>query len=126
MDDKKLIRTLKTISIKNGLSLNNGTAIYINRKLYCPKHKNSPNTWRDEFIVLIENNVRVGGVYIMGDVDLHFVIFKKYRNKGYLSKFMKSGVLQKMFPKLLESSICNFEEEKKIKHLLQLANIKIK
>jgi len=120
MTDENLEIILKTISL-NGKYINNKTAMYIETNKYSIKNK-----YIDQFIVLLDCNIRVGGLYIMGDFDLHFIIFDNFRGKKYLSNFLRSGFINKIRPTLKKASICNKDDSKKIKHLLKLANLKIK
>jgi len=113
MTDETLEKILKTTPL-NGTYLNNKTAMYLEVKIKCI----------EQIIVLLDGDIRVGGMFIMGDCDLHFMIFEEFRNKGYLSNFMRSKALNKIRPKLKSASICNNEEKQKIRYLLKLSGLK--
>ncbi len=113
MTDTDLEILLKTTPL-NGTYINNKTAMYIEVRV-----RNI-----EQIIILLDNDVRVGGMFIMGDCDLHFMVFEEFRNKGYLSRFMKSKYLNKIRPGLKSASVCNNENRKKIRYLLKLSGLR--
>jgi hypothetical protein len=121
MTDEKLINMLKTIDIEKGVVLVEDKAVYVVK--YCEE-----NGWDDEFIVLLDNGARVGGIYIMGNFDLHFYIFETHRNKHYLSDFMRTRILKQIKPNLTSIS-CGHNRDskrfKKVKHLAKLGGYEI-
>jgi len=103
---------------------------------YCGSHEISTDGRRfqygyTDFIVLMEKGVRVGAVYPMGNVDLHVMILKKHQNKGYMSRFMRSGIVHQLNPRLKSvTTNCwkEFEPKKykKLEHLVSLAGLVLK
>lgn len=51
-------------------------------------------------LIILTNNSqeKVGGVLKIDDFDLQLLIFKEYRNQGYMSRFFKTNTLQKVWP----------------------------
>ena len=80
----------------------------------------------DEFIILLDNGVRVGGIYIMGDFDVHIYTLEEHRNKGYMSKFFKSRILNEIRPKLTsiscEDDFCYGTTYPKVQHLAEIGD----
>lgn len=128
---EKSFRTIITRSdIKKGEVIIPGRAIYLKKdsmvKCYGSKNNRSLSK-ENEYIILLDNGNRVGGIYIMGDHDLHIQMFQKYQGKGILSEFMSSGWFKTNKPDLQTISCIHdesSEEFKKIKHLGKLAGLK--
>lgn len=83
----------------------------------------------EEFIILLDNGKRVGGIYIMGDWDLHIIVFNKYKGQHHMSNFMRSGWIKKLFPDLNSITCIHYndtDEFKVVKHLADLADLEIR
>lgn len=84
--------------------------------------------WGD-FLVLLKDNIKVGGIYRMGDWDMHVVLKEEYRGQHILSNFLKKGIIKKIWPKIKAVDICDVvsqEEFDKKKYLVGLCNMKIR
>lgn len=81
-----------------------------------------------EFIVFIdEDGVRLGGIYLMGSVDIHATIFKPYRDKGILSEFLRTGIIHELQPDLDEISIfaSTADEYYRREHLANILGVEV-
>jgi hypothetical protein len=65
------------------------------------EHPNEP----DKFALLFYDGERVGIIYFMGSYDIHWLIFPEHRKKGYMSHFVKSGVIKDVEPRLKATTI---------------------
>lgn len=122
MTDETLIETLQNIDITEAKTLIPQKAVYVTRP--------TDDGYFDEFVVLLDNNVRVGGIYIMGDTDIHAVVFEEFRSRHFLSNFMRSGHLMRIRPGLKSTSTGydpNLDDEYKVvQHLASLAGLQLK
>lgn len=84
---------------------------------------------REEIIVLVESGIKVGGIYRMESVDIHVVIKEKYRGQHILSNFLKTDIIEKIWPENTSVELCGVytqvEYDKK-KYLAQLCHMSIK
>ena len=83
----------------------------------------------EEIIVLVESEIKVGGIYRMGSVDIHVVMEEKYRGQHILSNFLKTGTIGKIWPENTSVELCGVytqEEYDKKKYLAQLCHMSIK
>jgi hypothetical protein len=93
--------------------------------LYRPddKYPNEP----DKFALLFNGSERVGIVYFMGSYDIHWMVFPEHRGKGYMSHFVRSGVIKDVEPELkatmVEEKYC--ENYKASVHLAKAAGLKV-
>ena len=84
----------------------------------------------DKYVLLFNNPiavVRVGIIYFMGNYDIHMVTFPEHRDEGYMSRFVKSGLIGKIEPALKGSRIVATEENEKAaaEHLMALAGLRV-
>jgi hypothetical protein len=81
----------------------------------------------DKFALLFYDSERVDIVYFMGSYDIHWLIFPEHRGKGYMSHFVKSGVIKDVEPELkaitIDESCC--ENYRASVHLAKAAGLKI-
>jgi|GEM_PF-3715764 len=79
----------------------------------------------DKFALLFHDNVRVGIVYFMGSSDIHVLTFPEHRGKGYMSHFMRSGVIGLVEPELRMTTVEQYYSEnfEASKHLAELAGL---
>lgn len=83
----------------------------------------------EEIIVLVEDGKKVGGIYRMGTCDLHCVLYEKYRSHHIMSRFFKTGIIQKLWPENKSVKLCNVytrEEYEKKKYLANLLGMTVK
>lgn len=127
MENKSLLRVFSNSKLDKAEILIPGKAVYLRKKTSL---KISNSTKYDhsyyEYIFLLHNENRVGGILYQGNGDLHFYIFQKYRNCGFLSEFMRSGWIKKRWPQLKSITCVNYEEKDKIKHLAELADLYVR
>ena len=81
-----------------------------------------------EIIILTDYDTKVGGILRYGTVDVQFIIFDEFRNKHYLSNFLKTGIMQKIWLNN-EITICvdtieNYNDYKKKIYLVELTGYK--
>lgn len=131
MLEKSLITVLSKSDISKGEILIPGKAIYLEKKTRLQISGNSPKTDTAiyKYIFILNKGQRVGGILFCGTSDLHIIIFKKYRNKGFMSEVMKSGWIKKLCPELKSITTQHFpnsDEYKKIEHLAMLAELQIR
>lgn len=58
-----------------------------------------------EFFVLTDGHGNKVGAVIPSSVDVYLYVIDFYRGNGYMSKFLKSGILQEMYPDCVNASI---------------------
>ena len=83
----------------------------------------------EEIIVLVENGKKVGGIYRMGTYDVHCVLKEKYRDQHIISNFLKTGIIQKIWPENKSVELCDVytrEEYEKKKHLADLLGMVVR
>ena len=145
MTDEDLAIQLKKVNISRATILIPNKAVYVknarfmsNNHMFIRKANDvqvhfdmttNPLYVRNPYVILLENGQRVGGIFIMGDVDLHVHIFEEFRGSHYLSDFMKSGWLKQLRP-TLTSITCVHDistpEYETVKHLADLAHLAIR
>ena len=84
---------------------------------------------QSELIVLVEDGVKVGAIYRMGDVDIHIVIDKKYQGRHIMSDFLRTGIINQLWPKIRSVKLCGVytrRDYEKKKHLVQLCHLTIR
>lgn len=94
-----------------------------------PKGKIKIQKERNELIVLVEEGIKVGAVYRMENADIHVVIDEEYRGKHIMSDFLKTGIVNRLWPKIKSVELCGvytWREYEKKKHLAQLCHMTIK
>lgn len=93
--------------------------------LVCRPSANDENV-PDKYALLFHENVRVGIVYFMGSYDIHWLIFPEHRSKGYMSHFVRSGVIKLVEPELRMSLVDPFHTEgfEESRHLVELAGLR--
>lgn len=83
----------------------------------------------EEIIVLVKDGKKVGGIYRMGAYDIHCVLHEKYRNQHIMSDFLKSGIIQEIWPENKSVELCGVytrEEYEKKKYLASLLGMTVK
>ena len=128
MRNEDILRLINRCNIENGLVLIEGHAYLFNlkRRQHCG---NRYEYVTDEIIVLFKNGEKVGGIYRMGSYDLHWVIKKKYQGQHILSDFLRTEILNKVWPENKSVEICDVytrADYDKKKHLALLAGMAIK
>lgn len=128
MTNNELLRKINKCNILECTEL-------VPNKAYLYKKKCKPqiveNMWCEEeqMIILVENGVKVGGIYRMGFNDLHWIIKKEFQNQGILSSFLKLGLINKIWPENKSVTLCGItstEDYKKKEYLANLSGMIIK
>lgn len=127
MTVEELIKDIRSIDISKGEVLIPGKAVYVKRKAW------NPNTCKrdyiHEYVVLLNEGKKVGGILLMDDMDLFLVVFKRSRGKHYMSSFLKSGWIQKLSPTLKRLTTRYFPhdpEYEAVKHFAEILNVGFK
>lgn len=105
----------------SGIDISKAKTLIPNKAVYVANY--------NEYVILLDNEQRIGGIYIMGDFDLHILIFERFRGQHYASDFMKSGWIKKLRPNLKSISSVHSQstlEYKIVKHLADLAKLELR
>ena len=116
MTNQSLVSILRQINLDECDEIIKGEVYYIKKNVRlkcfnCEKNK-------------ITSRKIVGGIFIMRGYDLHWYIFKEYRNHHYLSNALRKGVLDIICPDTKEIT-CHDDEELRCKYLAEIAGVKI-
>ena len=82
-----------------------------------------------EFLVIAQNSEKQGIILRCGYGDLHWYILKKSREKGVLSKALRTGIIRKVWPENVKITCCyNFCDNREqkynmTKHLADIAGL---
>lgn len=127
MTDAGVLDIVRRCDINKGTELLSNEAYLFNRNFrFCVQ--NTVKYFPVEIIVLVKDNVKVGGIYRMGENNIHWVIAPQYRGQHILSDFLKKNIINKVWTenKCLTlydvETIADFEKKK---HLAELANMSI-
>lgn len=128
MEDASLVRALSQSNLSKGRVLIPGKAVYVKKRTRITISSRTKKTMSSEYeyIILLHEGKRVGGILICGSVDLHIMIFKNYRGKGFMSSFLKSGWIRKLNPKLKELTTKHSPqstEYKIVKHFAKILKV---
>jgi len=129
MENSSLIRVLTRSNLKNAEVLIPSKAVYLEKftRLRIEDTQKFDRS-KYKYIFLLDNNKRVGIILKCGD-DIHCYTIKKYRNKGYMSDFMRSGWIKKIWPDLVSVTCLHSHdspEYDKVKHLASLAGLYVR
>ena len=89
-------------------------------------------TDRYEFLVIADNGEKQGIILRCGEVDLHWYVYRKWRNKGVLSDALRTGIIRQVWPDNREITCCyNYDDNPKEKfnmtrHLADIAGLTLK
>ena len=92
---------------------------------------NPPNEDKDstsEMIILVKDNVRVGGINLAFGPDIHIYMKDQYRGQHIMSLFLKTGLINKKWPQVTSTKLCEVytqEEYDKKRYLASLCNLSI-
>ena len=126
MTEKTLSIILKRIDLKKCEIIVPGRVAYIKKRTYI---KGDKSNRVDEFFVILDGNIVVGGIHIMGNYDLFWIIFEEHRGKHFLSDALKQGIVAKKCPELKEINCyhnTDKNEYEKTCYLASLANVKVR
>ena len=91
-----------------------------------------PNEDKDsisEMIILVKDNVRVGGINLAFGPDIHIYMKDQYRGQHIMSSFLKTGIIKQLWPQVTSTELCDVhtqEEYDKKRHLAAICNLSIK
>ena len=130
MTNEDVLSMVRRCKLNKGKELIPNNAYLFNKKFWHRIHgKILPYREYEEIIVLVKNGIKVGGIYRMGSIDIHAVMKKKYEGQGILSGFLKTGILNEIWPENKSVELCGVytraEYEKK-KYLAKLCHMEIK
>lgn len=135
MKNSQLCSVLAKIKLNECDEIYPNHIYYINKKvtLSTPNWDNRRSYFRNEyeFLVIARNGIKQGIILRCGTVDLHWYVFKQYREEHVLSEALKTGVINQIWPEN-KYITCHYEygedREKKYqmtKHLADLANLEL-
>ena len=128
MKNEDILKLINKCNIESSVTLIDGNAYLFNLK----RRQHCGNRYEcviDEIIVLFKNGEKVGGIYRMGAYDLHWVIKQKYQGQHILSDFLRTKILNKVWPENKSVEICGVytrADYNKKKHLALLAGMSIR
>jgi len=130
MTNKDVLSLVRRCKLNKGKELLPNSAYLFNKKFWHKDHgKLLPYREHEEIIVLAKKGIKVGGIYRMGSYDIHAVMKKKYEGQGILSSFLKTGIINEIWPENKSVKLCGVytrtEYEKK-KYLAKLCHMEIK
>ena len=124
MKNDDVLELIRQCDLKEGEVLIPGKAYLFNKRF----SHNQPGE-KEEIIVLTKNEIKVGGIYRMGSYDIHVVMEKRYEGQHIMSNFLKTGVLNEIWPENKSVELCDVytraEYERK-KYLAGLCHMSIK
>lgn len=128
MRNEDILKLINRCNIENGVALINNNAYLFNieKRQRCGSHYEYVI---EEIIVLLKDGKKVGGIYRMGSYDLHWVIKEKYQGQHILSDFLRTKILNKVWPENKSVEICGVytrADYNKKKHLALLAGMSIR
>lgn len=128
MTNEDVLSLVRRCQLKTGQEL-------IPKQAYLFKHKFLTRVGcrlccnEEEIIVLVKNDKKVWGIYRMGTYDVHCVLQEKYRGQHIMSDFLKTGIIQKIWPENKSVELCGVytrEEYEKKKHLADLLGMTVR
>lgn len=128
MRNEDILNIVRQCNLHNGKVLIPNKAYLFNQEFKI-KIVDKTRYERVEIIVLVENGVKVGGIYRMGCYDIHCVLYKKYRGQHIMSTFFKTGIINKIWPENKSVKLCDVytrDEYNKKKYLAKLIGMTIK
>lgn len=85
-----------------------------------------------EFLVIAEGGEKQGIILRCGEEDLHWYVYRKWRNQGVLSDALRTGVIRQVWPENREITCCyNYNDNRREKfkmtrHLADIAGLILK
>ncbi len=127
MNNEELLDIIRRCDIHSGIELIPGTAFLIRRK-FKRKICGRVTYQQLELIILVKNGIKVGAIYKMVD-DIHAIIKPKYRGQHIFSDFARTGIINKLWPEITSTELCDVnsrQEYEKKKHLATLCQMSVK
>lgn len=136
MKDETLKRVLDQMDITECEEIIDNHIYYcrkpVRQRCYRPDGSFFYITEEYEFLVIAENDEKQAIILRCGTVDLHWFVYRKWRNRGVLSNALRTGVIHKIWPENREITCCyNYYDNraKKLsmtKHLADIAGLVLK
>lgn len=136
MRNEQLKQVLDNVDIYNCEEIITNHIFYCKRKVRqrCYNEDNSYYyiSGKYEFLVIAEDGEKQGIILRCDYVDLHWYVYKKWRNKGVLSNALRTGVISRLWPENREITCCYdyndncMEKYNKTKHLASVAGLKLR
>ena len=85
-----------------------------------------------EFLIIAENSIKKGIILKCGEEDLHWFVYRKWRNMSVLSNTLRTGAIHRVWPQNKMISCCyeyndNYEEKLAMtKHLADIAGLSLR
>ncbi len=127
MTNEELLDVIRRRDIRSGIELIPGTAFLIKRR-FKRKICGRVTYQQLELIILVKNGVKVGAIYRMVD-DIHAILKPKYREQHIMSDFARTGIINKLWPEITSTELCDvhsLQEYEKKKHLATLCQMSVK
>ena len=107
MTNEDVLNLVRRCKLNKGEELIPNNAYLFNRKFWhrVPRKIRFYKEY-EEIIVLVKNGIKVGGIYRMGTYDIHVVMKKKYEGQGILSSFLKTGIINEIWPENKSVKLC--------------------
>lgn len=130
MTNEDVLYLVRRCKLNKGVELIPDNAYLFNRKFWHRiRGKILPYREYEEIIVLVKDGIKVGGIYRMSSYDIHVVMKKKYEGQGILSSFLKTGIINEIWPENKSVKLCDVHtraEYEKKKYLAKLCHMEIK
>ena len=124
MTNDNVLDLIKQCNLQEGEVLIPGEAYLFNKRF---PHNRADE--KEEIIVLVKNGIKVGGIYRMGSCDIHLVMKKRYEGQHIMSSFLKTGILNELWPENKSVELCEVytrEEYSRKKYLADLCHMTVK
>ena len=124
MTNDNVLDLIKQCNLQEGEVLIPGEAYLFNKRF---PHNRADE--KEEIIVLVKNGIKVGGIYRMGSYDIHLVMKKNYEGQHIMSSFLKTGILNELWPENKSVKLCEVytrEEYSRKKYLADLCHMTVK
>lgn len=136
MRDEQLKRVLDQIDISECEEIIEDYIFYCEKaiRLRCYHGDSSFHyiTDRNEFLIIAERGEKQAIILRCGEVDLHWYVYRKWRNKGVLSNALRTGIIRRLWPENREITCCyNYNDNRRekfsmTKHLADIAGLVLK
>ena len=139
MTDEQLEKVLKDIDLLDCRPILEGCIFYI-KKLIRSRVSRGDGTYRYsadeyEFLIIANEGEKQGIILKCGTSDLHWLVLRKWRNRGVLSNALRTGVIAQVWPENKTVTCCYSWRDKVVdrpqkysmtKYLAELAGLTIK
>jgi len=135
MTNEKLNKILKKVELNKNEEVCDG--IYhcfriIKNKVFDGDGKYHYSKREYEFLVITEDKIKKAIILRIGDIDLHWLVLPKYRQKHVLSNALRKGIISKLWPSIKSVTCCfdlydEYDEKLSItNHLAEISKLFVK